>query len=584
MISRFRLQDINPLANLREGDIPRMALDSLKGDLPDWAWLIYWLTRSNYAVTACVKKLQDALAVMDWDIKKRPNLKPEQEAVADRQQEGLRSAYDKIGNLKAACKRLAMGEFYGYAHLNKIYAGGLEAPEPAKGKPGAPGYVAAKAGDARYKQGSWDVVELRFVEPWYWSRHGFGGAWLYNPEARSGEAQGTPINTRDWIIREVEPPLGDVIARAHHKMEMADEDWADHDDRFAVPPVFIEGPPNVSSEQEDDFQDVAERVVSNGSGYIPHGAKVHTVTVPDGGECFKMRLGTWESAIVLVVTRGKLTMLSEPQGIGSGSSEEHGDGWDDVAAALALDVSETLQRDFDLAVLADVTPGEPPYAYFEFARQAEKDAKAHLDNAVLAKEAGYSIGVEELSEKTGYELTEAVAAPEGAGKQNSNPASQTAPPPGAATVSGTDPEPKAVAAPGVGEVPAPVEPSPAQPTAADRMSTPQSEPPPIARPSRAGEASPGIVSAALANAVGLEGKWLAPVLPLLAEVEAALADQEKSLEDVEAILQRVHDALPALLPELDIAAFAKLLEEAGTPAVLQGTMDALSAKKERRAK
>jgi hypothetical protein len=536
---------------------------------------------------ACVKKLSDALAVMDWDIKRRPNLTKEQEVIAEKQEAGLRSSYDKIENLKEACKRLALGEFYGYAHLNKVYAGGLKAPKEAEGKIGEPGYKPAEPGDPRYQAGSWDVVELRFVPQWFWSRKGFGGAWLYNPEARGGENQGSPIALRDWVIREVDPPLGDVLARAHHRMEMAEEDWADHDDTFAVPPTFIEGPPNASRDQEAEFQDIAERIVSNGRGFIPNGSKIHTVTVTDAGDSFKLRLGTWEAAIVLVVTRGKLTMLSEPQGIGAGASGEHGKGWDDVAAALALDVSECFQKQLDPQVLQRVTPGQPCYAYFEFARPAQEDVKAHCENASTLFTAGYVMDPEDLGEKTGYKLTAAPVAgasvPDGGtGRDPAPDANPTPPPAPVAKLNAPAAQAEALPSNSNPSERLPETASVAAPAAA--VEKPVSSEAPISRPSRAGEASPEIVATALANYVGLEEKWLAPVKPLIEQVIAVLADESKELWEVEMILQHFHDELPGLLPKLDTDALAKALEEAGTPGALQGTLEALNVKRGKGAK
>lgn len=542
MMTRFRLQDTNPLAGLRESDIPRLVLDSLRGDLPDFAWLIYWLTRSNHAVVACVKKLQDALKVMDWDIKVCADLDEAEEAIAEQQKEALRAAYDRISNLKEACQHLAMGDFYGYAICEKIYAGGLPTTDP------------------RYKQGSWDVVELRKVDAWFWSRDGFGGAWKYNREARAGYNQGKPINLRDWVIREVDPPLSDVLARSHHKMEMADDDWAQHDDTFAVPPIFIEMPPDVSDAKEAEYQEIAEQIVSDGRGAMPNGAKVHTVTVPDGGDSFAKRMSKWESAIVLAVTRGKLTMLTDATGIGQGASEEHGKSWDDVAAALALDVSETLQKQFDLPIIQKLMPGKPVLAYFCYAKDAEKDAKSHLENAKTAKDAGFSISAEELSEKTGYKLFD-----------QSHGAAAPVVGPGA-PAAGTLPETSAAPAkPPVSEVPT-------QEVKPEAVAAP-AEKPPVARPSRIGEAEPKIVQAALAQYTGVEQRWLAPVSQALDEIEAALLDPNTTDEDIERLVEQARDAMPDLLGNFDRSALAEALEMVGTPGAIQGLRDGLAAKK-----
>jgi hypothetical protein len=83
---------------------------------------------------------------------------------------------------------------------------------------------------------------------------------------------------------------------------------------------------------------------------------------------------------VLTGTGGKLTMLSDPTGLGQGAS-----------GAQA-------------AVFAEKFPSQPVLAYFELAAPDKEDIGAIVSHAVQLSQAGYMLDAEELSERTGYKL------------------------------------------------------------------------------------------------------------------------------------------------------------------------------------
>ncbi len=560
--SRFQLEEVNPLTSLTESVLIARLLDLQAGRTTDAQWLFFWVEKTCAPARAAKHKLINSLKGMDWEIKIRSDVPEEQQAAADAQQKTLRDAYESIGNLEDAMIHLALAELRGYAHCEIIRAGQLLPADP------------------RFIQGSWAVVELRIVDQWFITRDGFYGQWRYNPEARAGyQNQGIPLKEGNWIIRRVHDPIDEIFARAHLDIELAKDDWEQCNDTFAVPPIFIEGPPNASPDQEAEFQEIAEAIVSDGRGYIPNGAKVHTITLPTGAsDGFEKRLEWAEAEIVLAATNSTLTMLAK-SGTGTLGGNAHSDTFDEVAEALAMDVSKVMQRQFDSFILREAHPNERPLVYFEYCKATEEDVEAHLLNAKTANEAGVKISTEQLSEKTGYELSDAPL-PAAPGAELSpttataaeSPTTVKSPSDSASVVSAENPLPQTTpASPAPGALAAPA------PGAAEKVA-PTTVETPIPYPSRAGEAEPGIVAAAMANSVGIEEKWLAPIARIFAELEATILDPARTDEEITALLQQAHDGLPSLLPEMDIAALADALEEAGTPGAIQGLRDALDAK------
>ena len=67
-------------------------------------------------------------------------------------------------------------------------------------------------------------------------------------------------------------------------------------------------------------------------------------------------------------------------------------------------LSEALQRDFDLPLLTAVFGERPILAYFEFSLPMEGNPSKVVDDAVKLAGVGYPVRLDEVSEKTGYQL------------------------------------------------------------------------------------------------------------------------------------------------------------------------------------
>lgn len=384
--NRFSLRDINPLRGLNEPRLVSLLDEGEGGSYATLQWLYRFVEKRNPTARAVKRRLLSALGRLEWNIKTADcGDDPQKQALAEKQAATLRAAYDRVKNLRAALNFLALADLRGFSHVEKIYAGeGAEDP--------------------------WAIAELRLVEQWFWVRDGLYGAWQYNRDARQGLMQGEPVSLEKFIVREVDDPADEIIARFHVRQEANDADWDGYLEDFGNPTVFIEGPPNVSPEKEREYQAQAERITAANRGYIPNGASAHVVAAATGSSVFKERLEYLEGQIVVAGTSGKLTILTE-SGSGTLAGGAQADAFDDVAQALALLINETMQAGFDREVLERAHRGEPVLAYFEFAAVDEEDGSKALADAKLAKEAGFDMDAEEMSERSGYKLTATTAPP-----------------------------------------------------------------------------------------------------------------------------------------------------------------------------
>ena len=130
---------------------------------------------------------------------------------------------------------------------------------------------------------------------------------------------------------------------------------------------------------------------------------------------FREHLDYIDRQITMVGTGGLLTMLTE-SGSGTLAGSAHRDTFLQIARGDAVALSEVMQREIDLPMLAQAFPGWPPLAYFEFAPSISDQASRVVQDAAQLAAAGYMVDPAEISEKSGYRLAPmAPAGPASAG-------------------------------------------------------------------------------------------------------------------------------------------------------------------------
>jgi phage gp29-like protein len=377
-INKWR-DGFNPLRSLTMTRIVGYLEAGERGEYADLQWLYRMVEKRDATIRGLVKRRQSALVKLDWNPKVTPDdMLPAgaTKQMADDQVEEIRTTYDRIDNLRQAIKFLSLAEFRGYSHLEKHY------------------------------DEDGNVVHLEPVEQWHWIRQGLNGEWKYNADATNSQAAGTEIDPANFIIREVDMPINEVAVICFLRKNMSQKDWDGFVEIYGVPPLFATLPQNVPAEKMADYQAMAEAVVGDMRGVLPFGADVKTLETGARNHPFSAHIRYQDEQIVLAGTSGLLTMLNDATGLGSGQSDAHSDTFDDLAEAEAQEISEAFQRNIDDPMLDEKFPNKPHLAYFELAAKDEGDIDGIVGHAEKLSQAGYAIDTEELSEKTGYQLTE----------------------------------------------------------------------------------------------------------------------------------------------------------------------------------
>jgi phage gp29-like protein len=388
----------NPLRGLTMARVVAELENGQRGDYSHLQWLYHFIEKRDATLRGAKRRILSSLLKLDWDIKIRDGLSKGEQATAKKQAEHLKEAYGRIKGFRATLKHLALAEFRGFAHVEKHVAAGGE------------------------------IIALQPVPQWHWCRDGIYGDWKFQENALRGGTTGTDIAYANFLIREVEDPIDEIAVIAFVRKGLSSKDFDSFIARYGIPFVFwILSEPMAAALATDptklsEWMAIMRGIGADGEGILP-GGDLKTLDSSAGGKDqnpFLQHLGYQDEQIVMAATSGKLTMLNEATGLGSGNSEAHQDTFDDIAMALAMEISEVMHEQFDTPELARVYPGQEVLCYFELAAKDAEDVGELVSNVQKLDDAGWEIDGAELSEKTGYTLTRKAASTDGAQQATPN--------------------------------------------------------------------------------------------------------------------------------------------------------------------
>lgn len=373
--NKYREQ-FNPLRGLTLAGAIGLLEDYNAGRMADLQWTYFHIEQSDADLIALLELGLSRLAEMDWDIATSEDAEP---AEAEAQAEYLREQFDLIGNLEEGIEHLALARFRGFAHCELV--------QDAAGQ----------------------ITHLEIVDQWNVVRDGLKGGWRYNPEARSTTYAALPpeneMPPERFLTREVRRPVNRIALLKFVRAGLSDKDWDSFIEIYGIPSGVVIGPPNVPAEQRADFESSAGGIAEGGSGYLPNGSTYVQNKAEAANTPFKARLDHLSEKLVLAGTGGKLTMLTDATGLGSGASDAHSKVFDTIASAEAGRISREITKQLCTRWLNERFPGQKHLAYFKLAANEETDTAAIIADVVALSNAGYDLDPAEVAERTGWKVT-----------------------------------------------------------------------------------------------------------------------------------------------------------------------------------
>jgi phage gp29-like protein len=361
----------NPLRGLTIARIVAMEDAADRGQYADLQWFYHHMERTDVTVQAAIARRLAFVDSIDWEIRTTEGADP---YLAAEQADLLRYCYNRIENLKEATLALARAIFRGFAVLEKVRAG----------------YGPL-------------VSRLDPIEQWYWLKPDRHGDWRLNSESRSHESKGEHVPPESLCVLE-SPALNRAISRHFFSKHLAFADWDTALENGANQSIFIMGPPGATEDKEREYQSIAEKIASNGRGYLPNGADVKSFDLAARSQLpYFQRIEYCDQQIVMAATGGILTMLTQ-SGSGTLAGGAHSEGLLALARSDAARLTEVYQRSLDREWLAAFFPRQPHVAYFTFDIPQQENTSALLEAVGNLSWAGYRVDQAQLEEKTGLKL------------------------------------------------------------------------------------------------------------------------------------------------------------------------------------
>ena len=297
--------------------------------------------------------------------------------LADEQAAFIRESFAQCDNLSEAIEHLVMARFRGYAHLSPWI------------KP------------------DWTLEHLEPLPQWNMVRNGTKNDWAFNPKADNtdfGSLKEGILSPNDYILLDNRRPVNRIALIKYVRATVAEKDWDGYVEIYGIPGVFIIMPTNVPDGKEEEYADKAEEAAEAGSGSLPNGSDVKTLSEARGSQPFQARLEWLQKQLVLAGTGGLLTMLAE-SGSGTLAGGAHQSAWDQIVRRVTRIVCNPINRQYVRRALAARFPGRPALASFALRANQEKDVGDVIDNVVKLTAAGYSLDLDQVQKETGYTLT-----------------------------------------------------------------------------------------------------------------------------------------------------------------------------------
>ena len=339
-----------------------------------------------------------ALAEMPWAVNIDADLAEDIQPLAESQKRLANELLAAVENLPEALVHLGMADFRGVAALEIV--GDLRGTidDLRMGKNGEPALASESEADATPAPLRWEVIE-----PWNLCRPVRRGPWYYNAEASATPTRPEELEAERVILREAQPidlPAMFLICAKYLSVHA----WDAFLEVFGIPNIFLEMPPATPQDKAMEFDAVVQRLIGEGRGTVPNGAKFHTVeTSKDNTQSFEARAKWCNEAIIQLATGGLLTVTTQ-SGSGTLAGNAHSDSFSRLCAASARSISAAINRQFLRPALQAAFAGQPVLVKFELAPEPVDDRKQMAELLAALNAAGWAPAAETVSEMMNFEV------------------------------------------------------------------------------------------------------------------------------------------------------------------------------------
>ena len=254
-----------------------------------------------------------------------------------------------------------------------------------------------------------DDNELYFKNIENWNALTYNNRLYWNPDADQG------VDLRDnntleeisedeviWISDERPIDLPGLMI--YLRQLIGEDRWSMAVEKFGIPPVVITAPEGTPDQALDVWYNRAIQIWNGGSGVLPPGAKVDTLSEARGQDPFSEYVNHQMDMIVLLACGEKMTTLGGPTGLGSNLADVQSREFEQLVSYDCKRISNAMTRCAVAKCVRKMFNTDEVKCRFSFVEDEHLSIKAYLEYDTTLQQLGGTIDLQKLKELTKFDI------------------------------------------------------------------------------------------------------------------------------------------------------------------------------------
>ena len=254
-----------------------------------------------------------------------------------------------------------------------------------------------------------DDNELYFKNIENWNALAYNNRLYWNPDADQGvdlrDNNTLEELTEDEVIWINDERPIDLPGLMIYLRQLIGEDrWSMAVEKFGIPPVVITAPEGTPDQALDVWYNRAIQIWNGGSGVLPPGAKVDTLSEARGQDPFSEYVNHQMDMIVLLACGEKLTTLGGATGLGSNLADIQSQEFNNLVNYDCKRISNAMSRCAVAKCVRKMFNTDEVKCRFSFVEEEHISIKEYLEYATTLQQLGGTIDLQKLKKLTKFDI------------------------------------------------------------------------------------------------------------------------------------------------------------------------------------
>ena len=367
---------MNPLRNLTQTGIQQLIDNIKRGNDVKLQVAFKEIEQQMPIFGICLNKRLAGITSRKWDI-----LPIDESAEAKAQAETVKKMFDKsdtlnIDGLTECLRHLGMASFRGRSVVKPFIN---------------------------------DNNELYFKNIENWNALTYNNRLYWNPDADQSVDLRDNNTLQELTEDEViwindERPIDLPGLMIYLRQLIGEDRWSMAVEKFGIPPVVITAPEGTPDQALDVWYNRAIQIWNGGSGVLPRGARVDTLSEARGQDPFSEYVNHQMDMIVLLACGEKMTTLGGPTGLGSNLADVQAQDFNNLVNYDCKRISNAMTRCAVAKCVRKMFNTDEVKCRFSFVEDEHISIKEYLEYATTLQQLGGTIDLQKLKELTKFDI------------------------------------------------------------------------------------------------------------------------------------------------------------------------------------